>query len=135
MRASTAQKTSEIIKTLKQRDAEARRRKLKNKKHTKVRIVNYACFCVNYNFINVYKIVFPKLKLLQFTPVTTPSQAKSHTKYIETLGGASFVEMRIKQADLNTDKLFLDFDILKENIGIAARGLSRGEAACYRIKY
>ena len=51
------------------------------------------------------------------------------------LGGASFVEMRIKQADLNTDKLFLDFDILKENIGIAARGLSRGEAACYRIKY
>ena len=101
MRASTAQKTSEIIKTLKQRDAEARRRKLKNKKHTKVRIVNYACFCVNYNFINVYKIVFPKLKLLQFTP---PSQAKSHTKYIETLSGASFVEIRIKQADLNTDK-------------------------------
>jgi len=36
MRASTAQKTSEVIKSLKQRDAEARRRKLKMKKHVKV---------------------------------------------------------------------------------------------------
>ena len=37
MRASTAQKTSEIIRTMKQRDAEARRRKMKMKKHNKVR--------------------------------------------------------------------------------------------------
>jgi len=36
MRASTAQKTSEIIRTMKQRDAEARRRKMKMKKHNKV---------------------------------------------------------------------------------------------------
>lgn len=36
MRASTAQKTSEIIRTLKQRDAEARRRKMKMKKQHKV---------------------------------------------------------------------------------------------------
>ena len=41
MRASTAQKTSEIIKTMKQRDAEARRRKMKMKKHNKVNILFY----------------------------------------------------------------------------------------------
>ena len=46
MRASTAQKTSEIIKTMKQRDAEARRRKMKMKKHNKV---NYL-FCFNSKF-------------------------------------------------------------------------------------
>lgn len=36
MRASTAQRTSEVIRTMKQRDAEARRRKMKMKKHNKV---------------------------------------------------------------------------------------------------
>ena len=48
MRASTAQKTSEIIKTMKQRDAEARRRKMKMKKHNKVRI--YPCELVYFQF-------------------------------------------------------------------------------------
>ena len=37
--------------------------------------------------------------------------------------GASFVETCLKSVDLNIDKLFINLEILKENILISARGL------------